>query len=129
MLTVTPNLSVNLGQLLQKAVHLNDLQYDYFSKYLAAACRSQTGPEVVIFTKDSGNSLTALSTFGTEFEPLFVSWAPPAFGTILIVVSSDNSLTYYRNDQNCQGLWKVIYKTNQLNPQWDCGWVCDDLEV
>ncbi|XP_954761.1 transport protein (SEC13 homologue), putative [Theileria annulata] len=114
MLTVTPNLSLNLSQLLQKAVHLNDLQYDYFAKFLAAACRSQTGPEVVVLSKEAGNHLTPLSTIPTEFEPIFLSWAPPTFGNMLVVVSSDNSVTYYRNDQNCGGVWKVVYRSNEL---------------
>ncbi|GIX61710.1 COPII-coated vesicle component Sec13 [Babesia caballi] len=113
MSALSSSLSVNLSQILQKKVHLHDLQYDYYCKYLAAGCRSQSGPEIVILEKDgsSGDSagLRVVSTLTTRCDPILLSWAPPQFGRVLIVVLSDNSVSYYRQSSSGPGCQLSLY--------------------
>ncbi|BAM41563.1 uncharacterized protein TOT_030000826 [Theileria orientalis strain Shintoku] len=130
---VQPNLSLNLNQFFQKHILLNDLQYDYYSKYLAAACKSQGGSEVVILTKE-GSLLNVLSYFNTEYEPVFVSWAPPTlsahtgYGTshssssdnVLVVVTTENALCMYKNSSNCVGAWDLVFRSTELSKSISC---------
>ncbi|UKK01706.2 hypothetical protein MACK_001059 [Theileria orientalis] len=130
---VEPNLSLNLNQFFQKHIFLNDLQYDYYSKYLAAACKSQGGSEVVILTKE-GSVLNVLSYFNTDYEAVFVSWAPPTLSThsgygsshtsstdnVLVVVTTENALCMYRNSSDCVGAWDLVFRSTELSKSISC---------
>ncbi|UKJ89241.1 hypothetical protein MACJ_002489 [Theileria orientalis] len=130
---VEPNLSLNLNQFFQKHILLNDLQYDYYSKYLAAACKSQGGSEVVILTKE-GSLLNVLSYFNTDYEAVFVSWAPPTLAAhsgygashtssndnMLVVVTTENALCMYRNSSDCVGAWDLVFRSTEFSKSVSC---------
>ncbi|GBE59284.1 COPII-coated vesicle component Sec13 [Babesia ovata] len=110
MSAVASSLSVNLSHVLQKNVHLLDLQYDHYCKYLAAGCRSQNGSEVVILEKDASDgdsgSFHVVSSVSTRCDPVLLCWAPPQFGRILVVALSDNSISYYQHAPS-SGVWQL----------------------
>nr|BAN65245.1 conserved hypothetical protein [Babesia bovis] len=113
MNAVTSPLSVNLNQILQKKVHVYDMQYDYYCKFLVAGCRSQNGPEIVILEKsgssDDSSTLRLVSSTTTRCDPVFLGWAPPKFGSVLIAVLSDNSVCFYRHSSSGSGYYLSLF--------------------
>ncbi|KAK2194513.1 bifunctional WD40 repeat/Sec13-Seh1 family/WD40-YVTN repeat-like-containing domain superfamily/Protein Sec13/WD40-repeat-containing domain superfamily [Babesia duncani] len=122
METLSPNLSLNINQLLQKKAQINDLQYDQYCKYLAIACKSQTGPEIVILEKEGMTSdsqnLKPISSFTTRCEVVMLYWCPATFGQILAAVLCDNTLVFYKCQPN-QG-WSPIYEKPDLAKSISC---------
>ncbi|KAK1933251.1 hypothetical protein X943_002880 [Babesia divergens] len=119
------SLSLNLTQLLQKKLHINDLQYDYCSKYLAVCCRSQSGPEILVLEKDLSSgvsaSLRVVNTITTRCDPVLLFWAPPQFGRVLIVALSDNSVVYYKHHaSNAGGTFSVFHETKTAHKSISC---------
>ncbi|EKX71999.1 conserved hypothetical protein [Theileria equi strain WA] len=112
MAVTSPDLTLNLNQLLPKPLQVQDLQYDYYSKYLAAACHSQTESKIVILVKEGLSpescSLSPVSSITTKAGPLFVSWAPPNFGKLLVSVLADNTLVYYHGQAS--GSWTTLHE-------------------
>ncbi|CDR97241.1 Protein transport protein SEC13 [Babesia bigemina] len=110
MSALASSLSVNLSQVLQKNVHLLDLQYDHYCKYVAAGCRSQNGSEVVILEKDvsadDSGSFRVVSSVSTRCDPVLLCWAPPQFGRVLLVALSDNSISFYQHAPSA-GVWQL----------------------